>query len=197
MIKGLLFDWAGVFCRPGEPFANKNLQKKLGLKPAQIEKPVKDIQNKYYRGEISAKVFWSQVLDHFELKAPSFEELNTSYLQSYKIYPSMFTLVKKLKEKYRIGLVSNLTHEMLQEIDKKNNLKNYFLSQTFSNKTGFLKPEREIFDLALKKLGTKAEETVFIDDSQENIAGAKKIGFQTILATTPRETARKIKKILS
>lgn len=197
IIKGILFDWAGVFCRPGEPFASKKLQKKLDLKPAQIEKQVEDFQKKYYRGEISAKIFWRKVLNHFELKNLPIEELNRSYLQSYKIYPSMFLLVKKLKEEYEIGLVSNLTNEMLRDIESKNNLRIYFSSQTFSNKTGYLKPEPEIFNLALKKLGTQPKETLFIDDSKINILAAQQLGMITVLATTPRETIRKIKEILS
>lgn len=196
-IKVILFDWAGVFCLPGEPFADKQLQKALRLKPAEIEARVKKDQDKYYRGKISSIEFWNRVGKHFDLKDLSEKKLTSSYLKSYRIYPSMLSLAKKLGKKYRVGLISNLTNEMMKDIFSKHQIEKYFQKTIFSNQTGYLKPEPEIFNLALKKMRTYPEEVLFIDDSPKNVSAAKKMGMTTVLATTPQETKRKIEETLA
>jgi FMN phosphatase YigB (HAD superfamily) len=42
----------------------------------------------------------------------------------------------------------------------------------------------------------KPEECLFIDDKQENISGAKRMGITGILFTNATETKRKIKELL-
>jgi glucose-1-phosphatase len=46
------------------------------------------------------------------------------------------------------------------------------------------KPEIEIFEQVLNENNLSAEETLFIDDSQENLKGAARIGIQTLLVTS-------------
>ena len=44
----------------------------------------------------------------------------------------------------------------------------------------FRKPDPKFFQLALDRLGVKAEETVFLDDIGHNLAAAAKMGIKTI-----------------
>jgi len=51
----------------------------------------------------------------------------------------------------------------------------------FSAEVGFVKPQKEIYLYLLDEAGIRAEETLFIDDSEKNIAGAAAIGIHTYL----------------
>lgn len=51
----------------------------------------------------------------------------------------------------------------------------------FSCLEGIKKPERQIYKLALDRLGTTPVETLFVDDKQEYVGAAGKIGLKTIL----------------
>ncbi|MCR5785706.1 MAG: HAD family phosphatase [Eubacterium sp.] len=51
----------------------------------------------------------------------------------------------------------------------------------FSFREHYIKPEKEIYEILLDRYNLKAEECVFIDDKEENIEGAKALGFETIL----------------
>ena len=42
------------------------------------------------------------------------------------------------------------------------------------------KPQREIYEAALKMSGTAPDETIFIDDLEENCEGARKVGLHAI-----------------
>jgi putative hydrolase of the HAD superfamily len=46
----------------------------------------------------------------------------------------------------------------------------------YSHKIGFKKPNLDSFEYVLKSAGFKPEETVFIDDSEENVLAASKLG---------------------
>ncbi len=56
-----------------------------------------------------------------------------------------------------------------------------FDGSIFSFKEGLLKPEPAIYQLLLDRYDLKAEECVFIDDTEENVLGARNLGFTGIV----------------
>lgn len=54
-----------------------------------------------------------------------------------------------------------------------------------SSEVGMRKPNADIFDLTVERLGTPAERTLFLDDFPWNIAGAETFGLQTMHVTDP------------
>jgi putative hydrolase of the HAD superfamily len=57
----------------------------------------------------------------------------------------------------------------------------YFDGIVASGEIQLIKPQPEIFEYLLQRYGLTASETVFIDDSQPNIAAAQALGMQAIL----------------
>jgi 2-haloacid dehalogenase len=41
-----------------------------------------------------------------------------------------------------------------------------------------VKPDRAIFELALRRFGVAADETIFVDDNEANVAGAEAVGIR-------------------
>lgn len=91
-------------------------------------------------------------------------------------------LLKELKKKYRLFLLSN-TNELhiewvfnyLQKTYGISGLSGYFEKEYYSHLVGMRKPQAEIYERILSENGLTAEETLFIDDSEENIEGARKL----------------------
>lgn len=54
---------------------------------------------------------------------------------------------------------------------------------TVSGDIGFIKPDREIYDHHVKAFSLDPAATLFIDDSQKNVDGAKAAGWQAVLFT--------------
>lgn len=52
---------------------------------------------------------------------------------------------------------------------------------TVSGDVGFIKPQREIYDLHAWTFGLEPAATIFIDDSPANVEGAKAAGWQAVL----------------
>ncbi len=62
-----------------------------------------------------------------------------------------------------------------------------------SNLMGISKPDPDFYWHILNKEGIKPENTVFIDDTEENIISAQKIGINSILFTDPDSLKQQIK----
>lgn len=56
-----------------------------------------------------------------------------------------------------------------------------FDAYVFSYQVGATKPSEKIFSQLVKDSGVKAEEIVFADDNETNLAGAKRVGIETFV----------------
>lgn len=61
-----------------------------------------------------------------------------------------------------------------------NTLAVFFDKVYFSHRTGYRKPDEAAFLKVLEENGLKPEVTLFVDDSEQHIAAARKMGLQTI-----------------
>jgi len=60
---------------------------------------------------------------------------------------------------------------------------------------GYVKPEKEIYKIALERFRVTAQESVFIDDKQSLLDPAEQIGFKTILAKSPEQIIRDVRAV--
>ncbi|SFC62620.1 HAD family hydrolase [Streptomyces aidingensis] len=61
---------------------------------------------------------------------------------------------------------------------------------------GVRKPDPAIFHLVLDKLGVPAEQCLFVDDSEENLAAAHRLGITPLLALDEKVVARRLREVL-
>jgi FMN phosphatase YigB (HAD superfamily) len=91
---------------------------------------------------------------------------------------------------YRLGLISDTSltpGRVLRHFLEQDGLAEYFAALTFSDETGFPKPDPRMFELTLARLGTQpdppplAHEAVHIGDTpRTDIAGAQALGMLTV-----------------
>jgi epoxide hydrolase-like predicted phosphatase len=70
-----------------------------------------------------------------------------------------------------------------------------FDAVVISGEVGMRKPEPEIFDLVLRRIGLPAGECVFIDDMEHNIVAAERAGLAGIVHRTFDQTAAELKAL--
>lgn len=103
---------------------------------------------------------------------------------SREVDSSIITALRQLKkEGVKICLISNADF-----IDKmffhKSPVAEFFDHTIFSYDVGHLKPEPEIYKVALKAMNALPSESMFIGDGgHHELRGAKKLGFKTVLTT--------------
>ena len=67
----------------------------------------------------------------------------------------------------------------------------------FSYQENACKPEEKIYRALLDRYGLAPEETVFLDDNPDNIAGAERLGIRTVLFTDIAAARAETEKLLA
>lgn len=84
---------------------------------------------------------------------------------------------------FRLGLVTNtsLPHSIIVEEFKQLSLYDYFDTVVCSSEIVFRKPDRAMFEVALRALNVAPEEAMFVGDSYHaDVVGAKQVGMKTV-----------------
>ena len=103
--------------------------------------------------------------------------------------------LRRLRRRYRTYILSNTNPIMFEGVIAQNFgkeglcLRNYFDGVTVSYQAHANKPSPEIFEYAINTMRITPEETLFIDDSQQNLETAKALGFETLLIEPGEEFA--------
>jgi epoxide hydrolase-like predicted phosphatase len=93
----------------------------------------------------------------------------------------LFTLIKKLKPSYKIGLLSNIGTNWVLEHFLSPEERALFDTFVFSFDTGLVKPDERIYRLVGERLGEPPAACVMIDDLARNCQGAEDSGMQAIV----------------
>ncbi len=96
-------------------------------------------------------------------------------------------LLNKVKRNYKIFLLSNTNEihlpevlKMMDETHAPGVLGNLFIKEYYSCRMGLRKPDKEIYEKVCMENSLEPSATLFIDDSIQNIEGAKLFGLQTL-----------------
>lgn len=109
-----------------------------------------------------------------ELKA-EIEDVMAEWEKILTLKDDSFQILKSLAEQnYKLYILSNFHQKAFDYVINKYDFFNYFDDRLISADIGMIKPEAEIYEHLLDKFNLKAEETLFIDDSQKNIKAALK-----------------------
>lgn len=99
-----------------------------------------------------------------------------------ELYPDVLPTLEKLRsDGYTMGLVSNAPSETMRTIQKLG-LQAYLQVIVVSGAVGVAKPDPEIFHIALRRAGSKPEESIHVGDLYEaDVVGARNAGLEGIL----------------
>lgn len=102
-------------------------------------------------------------------------------------------VLKELKDKgYKLYVLSNFHLLAYKDVTKRYKFFTYFDGGIISYKEKLMKPEKDIYDKLIRRYEINPKESIFIDDTQENIESAAKLGFKAILFTNSKDLRRKL-----
>lgn len=90
-------------------------------------------------------------------------------------------IMKLLSSDYKIWLLSNTNpRHIFNEIELRYQFPNYIDGAIYSFDANSRKPDKKIYDFALKTANANVAESLFIDDLEENIMAAQSAGWRSI-----------------
>ena len=140
------------------------------------------IHRDFERGKISEKDFIAQMLEWLEHKITA-EQFIRYWSSIFSLNTEVISLLPKLKEKYKLYLLSNTN-----SIHQKYGYQHYDFLRIFdklflSHEVGYVKPEEGIYRAVENFSGLPSEEHIFIDDIAEYVEAAKQLGWDGIQFT--------------
>ena len=164
-IKAIIFDFMGVL-----------LFQKSDYSPDPLVDEIDDAIGKV----TDDSVFEKQTCEKFHLSKDQFNNILDKVVWKYESYKPLWELLPLLRKTYKLAILNNGTGLTLPKLKAKFDVETKFDLFVSSAKEGIKKPSPEIYLLTARKLGVCPEECLFMDDSYENVEGAKSAGMKTL-----------------
>ncbi len=137
-------------------------------------------------GKISNEDFYKKIIGDKNLTETDIEKAWNAILLQWR--KNSIKHLSFSREQYNLYLLSNTNaiHQKaffasLKEETGIDNFNTYFTKTYYSHKVHLRKPNQNIFNFVAKDANITPEQTLFIDDSYNNIETARQLGFKTHL----------------
>lgn len=199
-IKNIVFDLGMVLVSFNWKEYLDSLNFHQDIKEKMIEKVFDNmtVWNEHDRGALSDEAFIE-----FACKgAPEIKYPLRQYMSGVgricKEYPYATEWISSLKQRgYQIYVLSNYGATPYKYAQQHFSFLDKVDGAVISSEVKFVKPEVEIYRCLLEKYHLKAEETVFLDDREDNIETAEKCGIHGIVFKGYEEGKEELEKLLN
>ena len=189
-INGVLFDAGGVLVAlDGVP----SLARLLGVEPSHDDLHRRWMScasvRLYETGKISADNFAAAVIGELGLALSP-----EAFLLEFNGWltgplPGAFELVARIPNRYRVGILSNMSALHWQRIVSMAPLER-FDTICVSHEIGFLKPSNQAFLTALSRMALSPGKVLFLDDGAANVDAARELGLKAHVVESPVQAER-------
>jgi len=194
-IKSVIFDWGGVLIEDPAPVMIQYITDILGVNEEPYIYVNRELVTDFRTGRIGEATFWQRVCGQLKVPTPVVPSLwGAAFRAAYRARAEMFALARKLGENgLKIALLSNTEMPAVQFFDEQGY--DFFDVVVFSCVEGTKKPEREIYELTLKKLECQPGQAVLVDDHESCIEGARAVGINAILFENPSQVKGELARL--
>jgi putative hydrolase of the HAD superfamily len=181
MIESVIFDWGGVLIDNPAPPRLRYCAEALAVPQRRLANAISKFIEDFQKGLITEDVFWERVCAGLNAPTPTARSLwADGFKVAYAPRREMFSLAARLHQQgCKTAVLSNAEAPAMQHfLDLRYDM---FDVLVFSCAEGVRKPERRIYEIAVERLGSPTDRTIFIDDDPKYTEAAKQAGLNTIL----------------
>ena len=187
-ITAVLFDYGMVLSGPPLPAAWERMKAITGLDEPSFHAGYWAYRHAYDRGTHTGREYWRLAAGQSGVALDD-EQIDALISADNDLWtqpnPPMIEWAHRLQDAgIKTGILSNLGDEMHAGVVGRFDWFDRFHHCTFSYLLKIAKPEVEIYRYAAEGLKTRPEAILFIDDREENIAGAREAGLEGVRYTT-------------
>lgn len=186
-VKNIIFDLGGVILNIDYK-KTENAFRELGVSDFDriySQSRQTKLFDRFETGKISPEEFIDELRGLAQIQADDEQVINAWNAMLLDLPKSRLKLIESLKNDYRVLLFSNTNaihykafQKLVREEYHPEGLSPFFHKVYFSHEVGLRKPNTAAFEYVLNENQLQAEETIFIDDSEQHIEGAQKTGIR-------------------
>jgi putative hydrolase of the HAD superfamily len=191
VLRAVVFDYGMVLTGPPDPAAHAALVRITGLPTDRFDSLYWADRNAFDAGTVTGQGFWRKIAGEagLNLNESQIEELVHWDARMWMTENApMLAWQQSLKHRgLRTAIVSNMGDTIHREMQRKLGWLDRFDVLVWSYELHMTKPDPAIYRLVLERLGSGAEETLFIDDRKANVDAALALGMKgTIFSTVEK-----------
>jgi len=197
--KFLYFDLGNVLLHFDHGLACRQIEAESGIHRELVRQIVfvSDLELRYERGEISTREFYEIFRQQSGLASlPDFERLLRATAAIFEVNLALLPLLTQLHSAgNRLGVLSNTCEVHWQYVSDGRYpfLNRLFEVYALSYELKSLKPEPQIYAAAARLASCEPGEIFFVDDREDNVAGARAAGFDAVQFTTSAALAAELR----
>jgi putative hydrolase of the HAD superfamily len=153
------------------------------------------------RGRVAEADFFASVADELAValgREIALHDFTARYFAGLQPNTPMIELMASLRAAgYRMALLTNNVREWEPLWRAMAPIDEIFELVVDSAFVGMRKPEPEIYELTLRRLGVPAEQCLFVDDMQVNCDAARDAGMQAVVYREPQQAIAEIRAALA
>jgi len=135
-----------------------------------------DLPRQYESGAIGDHEFYRKIVSRLNC-AMSWNEFVRAWNSIFHPVPILSDdLIERLAERSDLWVVSNTNKLHFDHILETYGFLRHFRGYVLSHEVGALKPDRRIFEEALRRAAAPIEEVLFVDDQVANVEAAQALG---------------------
>jgi putative hydrolase of the HAD superfamily len=187
-LRAVVFDYGMVLTGQPDQEAHAAMVRLTGLSADQFETLYWADRHAYDEGKLTGITFWQNFVRDAKLalSQADIEELSRLDARMWTTQnPAMLAWQLELKQRGILtAILSNMGDSVLANMQREFDWLPRFDVLVWSFQLRMAKPDPAIYLHTLQKLGTRPDETLFIDDRQVNIGAARALGMTAILFST-------------
>jgi len=166
----ILFDWQA---------AEDQLRSRSGNGRTSTREDIRGLINRFEVGEIPQQVFVTMAARAIGFQGDE-EEFIAIFSNIFYPNPPMERSIQRLATRFPLYLLSNTSELHLAYLQRNFKVLQHFADGVYSFHAKCAKPDRKIFQVAVKQFEVTPESTVYIDDLEANVRSASDLGFHAI-----------------
>lgn len=174
-IKWIIFDAMGVIYTESDDVNSWVVPFIKEKNPRISTKDSQEVYRKAALGEITS----TQFFEHYDIE-DAFKAMYEYAKTKPKINEDFKEVASRLKQKYKIAMLSNDVDEWSRLLRKRFGLDSIFDKYIISGDCHICKPDKKMYIHTVNELDAMPEECLFIDDKTRNLLPPKDLGFNVL-----------------
>ncbi|HEY7355006.1 MAG TPA: HAD-IA family hydrolase [Ktedonobacterales bacterium] len=130
-------------------------------------------------GHVPEDALWRDVASALGVDVKP-EDLAAVFYSAFRLNTGLVECIRALRPAYKTAILTNTPSGMRALLTGRFHLDREVDTIIISAEEGFRKPQAELFQLALNRLGAQARETIFVDDDLVFIDAAQAFGLRVV-----------------
>ena len=198
-VRAVVWDLGGVILRTMDWSRRSAWEDRLGLPRMQLTRLVfeSDASRRATVGQASDDDVWDSVAAALSLDPPTAQQLRHDYFADDRIDPTLMDFIRRLRARVQVGMITNAWPGVRHALETTFAIAEAFDPLVVSAEEGIAKPDPRIYQRTIERLGLEPAQVVFVDDFEDNVAGARWVGMQAVHFTSAPQAMAAVRALLS